>query len=113
MRRDGKDYLCSEEVELLGTSASNSSLLHLTLGDHVHEFDAAQQYAGTTKILEAQHGPCAPLYRPVILLYNVVQILVLADLDRYFPLRVKSIQRGQVRTAFIDCHRLGFTVLVD
>ncbi len=29
--------------ELLGMSASNSTLLHLTLGDHVHEFDAAQQ----------------------------------------------------------------------
>jgi hypothetical protein len=33
----------------------------LALGDHVHQFDAAQQDAGTTKILEAQHGPRASL----------------------------------------------------
>jgi hypothetical protein len=33
--------------------------------------------------------------------------------DRRVPLRVESIQRGQVRTASIDCHRLGFAVSLD
>jgi hypothetical protein len=66
-------------VELLGTSASDAMFLHLALGDHVHEFDAAQEDAGTTKILEAQHTPCAPLVD------SAVQILPLAsDLDIRF-----------------------------
>ena len=55
----------------------------------------------------------ASLDRPMILLDNIVQILVLANLDWCFPLRVEGIQRGQVRTAFIDCHRLGFAALLD
>jgi hypothetical protein len=49
----------------------------------------------------------------MILLDNIVQIRFLANLDRCFPLRVEGIQRGQVRTAFIDCHRLGLAVLRD
>jgi hypothetical protein len=69
--------------------------------------------AGTTKILEAKHGSRASLDRPMILLDNIVQILVLANLDWCFPLRVEGIQRGPVRTAFIDCHRLGIAVLLD
>jgi hypothetical protein len=40
-------------VELLGTSASDAMFLHFALGDHVHEFHAAQQDAGTTKIPES------------------------------------------------------------
>jgi len=49
----------------------------------------------------------------MILLYNVVPILVLASLDRCLPLSGESIQRGQVRTAFFDCHRLGLAVVID
>jgi hypothetical protein len=76
-------------------------------------FDTAQQDPGATKILEAEHGPYASLDRPMILLDDIVQILVLANLDRCLPLRVENIQRGHVRTAFINCHCLGFAVLRD
>jgi hypothetical protein len=80
---------------LLGVSVSDATVLHLTLPDHVHELDAAQQDPGATKILEAEHRPRASLDRPMVLLDNIVQILVLANLDWCFPLRVQSIQRGR------------------
>lgn len=92
---------------------SDATVFHLTLGDHVHELNAAQQNAGTTKILEAEHGPSASLDGSVILLDNVIQILVLANLNRCLPLRVECVQRSQVRTAYINCHRLWRAVLVD
>ena len=63
--------------------------LHLALADHMHEFDAAQQDPGAMKILEAEHRPRASFDRPMILHDNVVQVLVLANLDRCFPLCVE------------------------
>ena len=99
-------------LKLLGVSVSDATVLHLAFGNHVRELDAAQQDPGATKTL-ADHRPCTSLDRPMILVDNIIQILVLANLDRCFALRVEGIQRGQVRTAFIDCHRLGLAVLRD
>jgi hypothetical protein len=79
----------------------------------VHELDTAQQNAGTTKGLEAEHRPGTALDSPVILFNDVVQILVLADLDRRVALRVEGIERCQIRTTFIDRDRLGLAVLID
>lgn len=62
--------------------ASDAPCLHLAFGDHVHELDAAQQYPGTTELLEGKHRPRASLDCPMILLDNIVQILLLANLDR-------------------------------
>jgi hypothetical protein len=53
------------------------------------------------------------LDRQRIELLDGVQILVLADLDRRVALRVEGLERGQIRTTFIDCDRLGLTVLID
>jgi hypothetical protein len=50
----------------------------------------------------------------MVLLDDVVQILVLADLDRRVALHVEGCPKsGQTRTTFIDCDRLGFAVLID
>jgi hypothetical protein len=49
----------------------------------------------------------------MVLFDDVVQILVLADLDRRVALRVEGPESGQIRTTFIDCDRLGFAVLID
>lgn len=65
--------------------ASDAPCLHLTFGDHVHELSAAQQYPGTTELLEARHRPRASLDCPMILLDNIVQILLLANLDGLVP----------------------------
>jgi hypothetical protein len=65
---------------LLGVSVSDATVLHLTLADYVHELDAAQRDPGATKILEAEHRTRASLDRPMVLLDNIVQILVLANL---------------------------------
>jgi hypothetical protein len=43
----------------------SASTLHLPFGDHIHQFDAGQQDSGTAKGLEPQHGPSAPLDRPM------------------------------------------------
>jgi len=51
-QQHSEDCFFCQGVELLSTSASDATVLHLALGDHVHEFYAGQQDAGTTKILE-------------------------------------------------------------
>jgi hypothetical protein len=71
----------------------------LVLGDHVHQFDAAQQDAGTTKILEAQHGPRAPLDRLMVLLDQIVEIFRPADLDGRFTIGIDRFERGEIGAA--------------
>ncbi len=44
-----------------------SSTLHLSFGDHVHDFDSAEQDPGTAKSLEPQHGSRASLDRAMVL----------------------------------------------
>lgn len=51
----------------------SANTFHLSFDDHVHNFDAAQQYPGAPKRLESQHGPSAPLDRLMILLDEVIQ----------------------------------------
>src|SRR5258708_16996999 len=46
---------------------SDAVVFHLPFHNHVHEFDAAKQDAGATKILEPEHGSGAPLDRAVVL----------------------------------------------
>jgi len=53
----------------------------LTFPDHVHHFDAAQNDAGATKILEVHHRFEDAFDGTVVLLDEVVQILVLADFN--------------------------------
>jgi hypothetical protein len=49
----------------------------------------------------------------MVLLGNVLQVLVLANLDGRFTLGVYGLKRSQIGSAFIDCHRLRSTVLID
>ncbi len=61
---------------MLGGRLMSSMLhFHLSFPDHMHRFDAGQDDAGTTKILEAHHRFDDPFDGPVVLLNNVVQIL--------------------------------------
>jgi hypothetical protein len=89
-----------------------TAVFHLPFRNHAHELDTAQQNAGARKDLEAEHRPGTALDSPVIL-FDGVQILVLADLDRRVALRVERLERCQIRTAFIDCDRPGLAVLID
>lgn len=90
-----------------------AAVFHLAFANHVHQFDAAQEDAGTVNVLEPHHRSGAPFDGPVILLNQVVQILRLANPDGRFPLRVERLQRGQIRSAFIDGRGPGCAVLVD
>jgi len=92
---------------------ADTTVFHLPLRDHVHELDTAQQNAGTTKRLEPEHRPRTALDSPVVLFNDVVQILVLADLDRHVTPGVDGLERSQIRPAFIDRDRLGLAVLID
>jgi hypothetical protein len=107
------DCLFEQRVKLLGGDLAATTVFHLPLRNHVHDLDAAQQNAGTTEGLEPEHRPGTALDSPMVLFDDVVQILVLADLDRRVALRVEGPKSGQIRTTFIDCDRLGFAVLID
>jgi hypothetical protein len=52
----------------------SASALHLSFGDHMYDFDAANRNPGAAKSLEPQHGSGAPLDRPMVLLDEVVEI---------------------------------------
>jgi hypothetical protein len=80
---------------------------HLPLPDHMHYFDAGQDYAGATKILEAQHRSGDAFDGPMVLLDHVIQVLDLTDRDGRLPLGVHPVQRSQISAAFVDGYRLG------
>ena len=107
-RCNDKDSLYDRRIELLCGSSRDAISFHLPFPDHMHRFDARQDDAGTTKILESQHRPGTALDRPVVLFDEVIQILVLADLDRRVALGIEGLQRSQIGAAFVDRYRLGF-----
>jgi hypothetical protein len=95
-----KYCLYCEIVELIsGGRTGSASALHLSFCDHSIELNAGQKDPGTAKILEAQHGPGAPLDRPMFLLDEVVEIFGLADLDRCFAISIDRFKRGEIGTA--------------
>ena len=47
----------------------------LFLLQHVHQFNPHQSPAGCVEGLEPQHRPGDPLYGPMVLFHNVIQIL--------------------------------------
>jgi hypothetical protein len=62
----------------------------------MHHFDARQDDAGATKILEAHHGFDDPFDRAMILFGNVVQVFDLADPDERFPFGADGLQGSQM-----------------
>jgi hypothetical protein len=61
---------------LLGGIFGDTVVLHLSLADHVHDFDACQDDASAAKILEAHHWPDNALDGAVILFDDVVKYLI-------------------------------------
>ena len=92
---------------------ASASTFHLSFGDHVHHFDAAQQDPGAAKRFKSQHGPRASLDRPMVLLDEIVEIFGLADVDRRFTISIDGFERGEIGAAFVDGHRLGDAILSD
>jgi hypothetical protein len=79
----------------------------------MHQFDAGQDDADVTKILETQHRFDDAFDGTMVLLDNVVQILVLPDLDGRFPSSIDHLQGRQIGAAVVHGDRLGGAVLVD
>ncbi|MGF6291519.1 hypothetical protein OKW50_006871 [Paraburkholderia youngii] len=79
----------------------------------MHEFNAAQQDAGTTKNLESQHGPGTALDRPMVLFHDIVEILGLADPDGRFTLGVHGALPGQIGTTHVHGYGFGRAILIN
>jgi hypothetical protein len=79
----------------------------------VHDFDANQNDTRAVEVFEPQHRSSSTFDGPMVLLDYVVQILDLTNLDGCLALRVHRMQCRQIRTAFVDGHRLRRTVLSD
>src|ERR1700758_4939849 len=62
-----KDWLHHQRIELFGSGSLNDIVVHLPLPDHMHHFDARQEDAGATKILEPQHRPGTSRDCPMVL----------------------------------------------
>jgi hypothetical protein len=86
-------------IELLDCGFGEAIIAHLPLADHVHQFDANQDDASTPEILEAHHWFDDAFDGAVILLHDVIQVLVLADLDRCRTLGVERFERGRIGAA--------------
>lgn len=79
----------------------------------MHEFNAAQQDAGTTKSLESQHGSGTALDCPMVLFHDIVEILGLADPDGRFTIGVHGVQPGQIGTTPVDGYGVGGAILIN
>ena len=81
------------------------SKLELTLANSVHEFQPSQSDGRRPIGLEAQHGAASSLDRPMILLYDIVQVLALAYQD-VFPPMILSTKSAQTQmTGFVSIQR--------
>ncbi len=81
------------------------SKLELTLANSMHEFQPSQSDARCPIGLEAQHGAASALDRPMILLYDIVQVLALAYQD-VFPPMILSTKSAQTQmTGFVSIQR--------
>ncbi|CAB3775340.1 hypothetical protein LMG29542_08722 [Paraburkholderia humisilvae] len=100
-------------MELLGCDFGETIIMHLPHTDRVHQLDAGQDDASTPEILEAHHWFDDAFAGAVILVHDVIQVLVLAYLDRCRPPGVERLECGQIGAAFIHANRVGLTVLVN
>lgn len=82
MPRYEEDCLCHKSVELIGSGRCDAAVTHLTFADHVHDFDAGQDDARTSEIIEPHHRFDNAFDSAMVLLNNVVQAFVLPHLDR-------------------------------
>ncbi|MGF6439906.1 hypothetical protein QF001_000658 [Paraburkholderia youngii] len=86
---------------------------HLPFADHPHGLDATEDDASAAKILEPLHRPDPAFDATVVLLNEVIQILVLPDLDRRFPLSIDRLHGREVRATLVHRDGLWRTVLGD
>ncbi|MGF6767098.1 hypothetical protein P3T24_007460 [Paraburkholderia sp. GAS33] len=65
------------------------------------------------EVLEPDFRSVDAFDRPMVLLNHVIQILDLTNLGGRVAPSVHHAQRGQVGSAFVDRHRLGYAVLLE
>ncbi len=82
----------------------------LSLADHVHRLNACNEDASASGRLESEHRPHDALYRSVVLLDDVIQILWLTQLDVGPPVSVVTDNRCLVGSAAVNGDLLGLAV---
>ena len=75
---------------------------HLTFADHVHQFNSSQNVSSGVEGFETHYGVGDPFHRSLTVLYDVVELFVLANQDRLFSVLVDLVQRGFVGSVFVN-----------
>jgi hypothetical protein len=85
----------------------------LALLQHAPEFYTSQGRLCGPERFEAEHGSNYALDEPVILLYHVIQIFALANLDAFLFVYVVLLDDGCIGAAFVDIDQTGLAVGTD
>src|SRR5215831_3208197 len=100
--------LGSQGIELLCWRLGSVPLgCQLPLANGMHDFYARDRTARRPKRLEAQHRACDPFHRPMVLFYDVVEILGVANDDSRLVGPLVVLNRGGVRPPLINRNLLG------
>jgi hypothetical protein len=68
--------LSGNAVELSGWRAAlGCTAFHLSLAQHVHQFDASDGALGRVMSFEAEHGTDHPLHGPMVLFHHIITLL--------------------------------------
>ena len=76
----------------------------LAFSNQVHEFDPYEHCLRRAKRFEAKHRLGHPFDGTMILLYDIVEVFDLSNLDWDFSMRIQLVERCLVCAAFIHRH---------
>jgi hypothetical protein len=78
----------------------------LTFANHVHEFNAGQDWSCRAKWFKAKHRADDAFGGTVILLHDIVELFDLPNLDQDFSLRIQLVERCLVGATLVHRHRV-------
>ena len=81
--------------------------IELSLFDHVHRFNAGDEFGGTMKCFESQHGSRSALDGSVVLFHKIVQIFRLAQRDFQAAVGDQAVHCRSISAALVDSNFSG------
>ena len=79
----------------------------------MHQLNPSQCLLRRVETLETQHRSALAFYVPTLLFDEVVETLALANFDTRVVVVIVALDRGCVRTAFIDIDQARLSVSAD
>ena len=76
--------------------------IELSLFNHVHRFNAGDEFGGTMKFFESQHGSRSALNGSVVLFHKIVQIFRLAQRDFQAAVGDQAVHCRSISAALVD-----------